>query len=102
MIGLLTDLEEVRQTATRFLPWAALYVLFSFAAFQLDGIFIGATRTRDMRNASGLALAVFLLASWPLVAWGDNLGLWIAFVVYVIARGLSLASRFAGLRRAVG
>lgn len=100
-IGLLTNLEEVRRTAIRFLPWAALYVLFSFAAFQLDGIFIGATRTRDMRNASGLALAVFLLACWPLVAWGNNLGLWIAFVVYVIARAVSLASRFPSLRRAV-
>ena len=97
-VSALTDLEEVRRTAVDFLPYAAIYVLFSFGAFQLDGIFIGATWTRDMRNASILSFAAFLIASLLLIPRGENLGLWIAFVFYVIARGLSLAARFPALR----
>lgn len=100
-IDLLTDLESVRDTAAGYLPYAAAYVLVSFAAFQLDGIFIGATRTRDMRNASVLSFAFFLAASGLLVPEANNLGLWIAFVLYVAARGVSLVARYPALRRSV-
>ncbi|HRQ65281.1 MAG TPA: MATE family efflux transporter [Xanthomonadaceae bacterium] len=99
-IHALTNLEAARQTAARYLPWACAYVLLSFAAFQLDGIFIGATRTRDMRNASLASLALFLLAWWPLANFGND-GLWIAFIAYVLARALALAWYYPGLRRAV-
>ncbi len=99
LIGALTDLEPVRAEALRFLPWAALYVLLSFAAFQLDGIFIGATRSADMRNAAVVATAVFLLSDWLLTAqWGAH-GLWCAFVVYVVVRALTLLFYLPGLRR---
>ena len=98
----LTDLEPVRAAASRHLPYAACYVLVSFAAFQLDGVFIGATRTRDMRNASILAVLVFLAAWWPLGRWLGNAGLWLSFVVYVLARGLTLLARYPALRTAVG
>ncbi|HVS66452.1 MAG TPA: MATE family efflux transporter [Thermoanaerobaculia bacterium] len=97
----LTDLEPVREAATRHLPFAAGYVLVSFAAFQLDGIFIGATRTRDMRNASILSLLLFLAAWWPLAGRLGNRGLWIAFIVYVIVRALTLAVRFPALRESI-
>ena len=73
-----------------YLPWAALYVLLSVAAFQLDGVFIGTTRTREMRNAALLSSAVFLLLAWPATrAWGNH-GLWAAFVAYVVARAVAL------------
>ncbi len=97
-VSAMTDLEEVRRTAAAFLPYAAIYVLVSFAAFQLDGIFIGATWTRDMRNASILSFAAFLLASLLLIPRAENLGLWVAFVLYVVVRGISLAARFPALR----
>jgi len=89
-VAALTTLAAVRDMATVHLPWTALYVLLSVAAFQLDGIFIGTTRTREMRNASVAALAVFLLVAWPLVARGGNHGLWLAFVVFVVARAMAL------------
>lgn len=101
ILSALTDLEPVRAAAACYLPLAAAYVLVSFAAFQLDGIFIGATRTRDMRNASLLALLVFLLAWWLLGERFGNGGLWAAFVLYVIARAVTLAARFPALRAAV-
>ena len=101
-ITLLTDLEEVRLTALDFLPYAAVYVLVSFAAFQLDGIFIGATRTRAMRNASIASFAAFLVASLWLMPRAENVGLWAAFVFYVIARAVSLLVPYPALRRSVG
>lgn len=90
VIGALTTLEAVQATARDYLPWTALYVMLSVAAFQLDGVFIGATRTREMRNAGLLSLAVFLLCAWPAAAWWGNHGLWAAFVVFVVARALAL------------
>ena len=86
----LTTLPAVREVAAAHLPWTALYVLLSVAAFQLDGIFIGTTRTREMRNASVLSLGVFLLAVWPMTTLWGNHGLWAAFVVFVVARALAL------------
>lgn len=89
-IAMLTSLEQVQATAIAYLPWAALYVLLSVAAFQLDGVFIGATLTREMRNAGLVSVAVFLLCAWPLAQWFGNHGLWLAFVVFVVARALAL------------
>ncbi|HVS15850.1 MAG TPA: MATE family efflux transporter [Thermoanaerobaculia bacterium] len=97
----LTVLEPVREAALRHLPFAAGYVLVSFAAFQLDGIFIGATRTRDMRNASIASLLLFLAAWWPLSTRLGSRGLWIAFILYVIARAFTLGMRYPALRAAV-
>ena len=89
-VSTLTTLPEVREAAFTYLPWTALYVLVSVAAFQLDGVFIGTTRTREMRNAGVISLAVFLLAAWPLAGTWGNLGLWVAFIIYVIARAAAL------------
>ena len=96
-IALLTDLTEVRQAAGDYLVWSALYVLLAVAAFQLDGVFIGTTRTRKMRNASLLSIRLFLLSSWPLIALFGNHGLWWAFIVYVVARALTLAPHYSGI-----
>jgi MATE family multidrug resistance protein len=98
----LTDLEAVRTTAATFLPFTALYVSISFAAFQLDGIFIGATGTRDMRNASIISCLAFIGLSAALVPRWTNVGLWIAFIFYVAVRALALGVRYPRLRRSVG
>jgi MATE family multidrug resistance protein len=98
----LTDIAAVRAAAADAMVWAALYVLLSFAAFQLDGIFIGATRTREMRNASLFATLVYLLAWWWLAPGFGNAGLWWAFLVYVCSRALALAAYYPRLQRAAG
>jgi len=89
-VSALTTLPGVREAAFAYLPWAALYVLVSVVAFQLDGVFIGTTRTREMRNAGVISLGVFLLAAGPLAGTWGNHGLWVAFIVYVIARAGAL------------
>ena len=100
-INTLTNIDAVRVAATEFMGWAALYVMLSFAAFQLDGIFIGATHTREMRNASFISVAVFMVAWWCLApAYGIH-GLWGAFVIYVCVRALALAAYYPRLLRAL-
>jgi len=101
MIHALTAVDAVRQEAARYLPLAGAYVFIGSAAFQLDGIFVGATRTHAMRNASIEALLVFLGASALLTPRFGNLGLWTAFTLYVAARAVTLALRFPALRRSI-
>ncbi len=100
-VRLLTDLLEVRVAANEMLFLAAIYVLFSFAAFQLDGIFIGASFTRQMRNAAFMSLAVFFLVWWWLTDRYGVGGLWWAMILYVAARADALLIYFASLRRSV-
>lgn len=99
LLSLLTDLAPVRATAAAYLPHAAIYVLCSAFAFQLDGIFIGATATRDMRNASIASTAAFVVGAHVLTRWADNRGLWLAFIGFVIARAVALGVCYPRLRR---
>ena len=101
-IDWLTPIASVRDVAQDYLPYAAIYILVSFAAFQLDGIFIGATGSRAMRNAAFFSLAIFLIAAEILVPIAGNQGLWIAFVIYVIARAVTLGLYLPQLRSNVG
>lgn len=89
LIDLLTTDHATRAAARIYLPWAVLAPLAGVWAFQLDGIFIGATRTRAMRNAMLLSLLIFL-AGWWLLAAAGNHGLWAALYVHYAARALTL------------
>ena len=100
-VFVLTDLSPVRQQALDLLPLAALYVFLAVAAFQLDGIFVGATFTRQMRNASAVAVTIFLLTSWVLVGSAGVVGLWYAFTIYVCARAGSLLLYYPALKRSI-
>ncbi len=95
----LTSIEAVHTPAMHALPLAALYVAVGFAAFQLDGIFIGAAWTRQMRNASVISFAIFLAVGWPLTRSYGNQGLWTAFVLYVLARAATLGAYYPALKR---
>ena len=101
LLGVLTDLPAVRGVAREFLPWTAVYICISFAAFQLDGIFIGATRGRDLRNASVLSCLAFIGTTYITVPAGGNRGLWIAFLLFVIYRAVALGLRMPSLRASV-
>ncbi|MBE7243805.1 MAG: MATE family efflux transporter, partial [Actinomycetospora chiangmaiensis] len=99
-IDFVTTNGPVREAARATLPLAALAPLMAAAAFAYDGIFIGATWTRAMRNLMLLAFAVFAAALGLVQALGlGNAGLWIAFLVFLGARGLSQRLAFPGLFR---
>ncbi|HCL72503.1 MAG TPA: MATE family efflux transporter [Gammaproteobacteria bacterium] len=89
-VSVLTDIESVRSYASGLCYVAAIYILLSVAAFQLDGIFIGVSFTRQMRNAAIQSLGVFLLAWWLLIDVFAVKGLWWAMIIYVVARALCL------------
>jgi MATE family multidrug resistance protein len=99
-IDLLTVDPGVRAAARDYLPWAAGAPLLGVWAFQLDGIFIGATRTADMRHAMLVSLAIFLLAWWLLRPWGNH-GLWAALYVHYLARAATLSWYYPALLRSV-
>jgi MATE family multidrug resistance protein len=101
LISLLSDIDEVNLVATSLLYLSAIYVFLSFPAFQLDGIFIGATRTKQMRTASFVSIFVFLLSWWMLTENFGVVGLWWAFIIYVCARALALLYFYAELRRSI-
>jgi multidrug resistance protein, MATE family len=100
IIDLLSVNPAARAQALKFLPWAVGVPVIGVWAFQLDGIFIGATRTADMRTAMLFSLAVFLGAWWLLRADG-NAGLWGAFYVHYVVRALSLLYFYPRLVRSV-
>ncbi len=101
LIALLTDITEVQMLAIELQWLAALYVLLSFVAFQLDGIFIGVSFTKEMRQAAMSSLAAFLMAWWLLIGEFGIVGLWWAMIIYVVARALALLYFYPRLLRAI-
>ena len=89
-IALLTNIESVRAEAQRYLPWLIAAPIISVWSFQLDGIFIGTTHTREMRNGMIISLIVFAAATWSLMSLFGNHGLWAALMIFMIARALTL------------
>lgn len=95
-IDFLTTSTDVRAAARLYLPWAAALPLISVACFQLDGIFIGATKAREMRNASFVSTAGFFLFWWLLLPFGNH-GLWAALALFNILRAVALGYYFPRL-----
>ena len=100
VVALITDLPAVQAATHPYLPWLVLSPWLSVWSFQLDGVFIGATRSRDMRNAMLWSFAVYVVTLWPLVAAWGNHGLWLAFMLFMIARAVTLAIYYPALERA--
>jgi len=100
LIDLLTTNLLVQAEARTYLVWAALSSLFGVLAFQMDGVFIGATWSVDMRNMMLLSLLVYLLTWWYFMPIWGNHGLWLALEVFLGIRGISLLSRLKTRRRA--
>ncbi|MEM5584456.1 MULTISPECIES: MATE family efflux transporter [unclassified Roseibium] len=90
VIAFMTTAPEVRHEAETYLVWAALAPLCGVLAFQMDGIFIGATWSSTMRNMMLLSLAIYLAAYYSLFPVLGNHGLWLAFLLFFGIRGLTL------------
>ncbi len=101
LIDLMATASEVRETARHYLIWVALAPLISVASFMFDGIYIGATWTRDMRIAMIQAVGVYVIALVILVPALGNHGLWLALMVLNTARAATLAARYPRLEASV-
>ena len=82
--------EGVRQVAYEYLPWAALTAVFGVVAFQMDGVFLGATWSKDMRNMMLVSMVVYLIAWAIAVPFLGNHGLWLALEIFIGIRGITL------------
>lgn len=97
IIDLMAKDPEVQVTARVFLPYMVLAPLVGCAAWMLDGIFIGATRSRDMRNMMALSFVIYWVAILVLLPLLGNHGLWLALLISFIARGVTLGLRYPAL-----
>ena len=101
IIDVMTTAPEVRVEARIYLPYMIAAPLVGCAAWMLDGIFIGATRSSDMRNMMALSALIYIAAVLILMPLIGNHGLWLALLISFIARGVTLGWKYPGLERAV-
>lgn len=101
LVRLFTNVPEVRETARAHYLWAALLPLVGVAAYQLDGVFMGATEGPAMRNAMILSAAGYFAASWWLASAYGNDGVWMGIWAFLLFRGLTLAVQYPALERRV-
>lgn len=97
VIDLMTTAPEVQGEARNYLIYMVFAPLLGVAAWMLDGIFIGATRSRDMRNMMALSFVVYVVAVLLLMPEFGNHGLWIALLISFVARGVTLGLRYPAL-----
>lgn len=99
----MTTAPEVRDAARAYLPWMAVAPIGGIAAWMFDGVFIGATETRALRNAMILSVAVYAAALALLLPVFGNHGLWGALLILNATRGVTLGLRYPALEaRAAG
>jgi MATE family multidrug resistance protein len=97
-IAFVTTNEAVRETAWSYIAYAAAATFCGAVCFDFDGVFIGATWTRDMRNMMLLSMGLYLLSFVVLKPFG-NAGLWLAILFFLSTRGATLYWRYRRLVR---
>jgi len=88
-IDLQTDIDSVRTAAYPYLPYLAVLPLVAVWSYLLDGLFIGATRAREMRNAMLVSVLIALPLAWAMSGFGNH-GLWLAFLGFMALRAVTL------------
>jgi multidrug resistance protein, MATE family len=92
IVAFLIKSDDVQVMASHYLPWAALAPVVGLLAFHMDGVFIGATWSRDMRNMMILSLIGYFAAYFILPKYFGNHGLWLSLHLFLGLRGISLLS----------
>ena len=93
-IDFMTDIENVRDISYQYSFWLVLLPFVSSFCYQLDGIFIGASQTKELRNAMFISVVIHLISSFMLVEVFGNQGLWISLTIFLILRALTLVFYF--------
>ena len=99
IINIMTTAQDVRSVGYDYLPWMVIAPLAGVAAWMLDGIFIGATRTADMRNMMFISFCIYLIALAILLPKYGNHGLWASLIIFSIARGVTLGFKYPALEK---
>jgi len=90
LIRVLTDLPAVRETTLTYLPWLVLSPIVSVWSFIYDGVFVGATRAREMRDIMVISTVLIFLPAWYAFRFLGNHGLWLAFMLFLASRAIGM------------
>ena len=90
VINLMSDIEEIRKLSSSYVVWLILLPFIASFCYQFDGIFIGSSQTKELRNAMIFSVFCYLLISILLTKYLSNNGVWISLCLFMILRGLSL------------
>ena len=88
LVGIFSNQASVIAATQSYLFWMVIFPLLSTPCYIWDGIFIGLTASKAMRNSMIIALAIYLLSHYLLKDSLENHGLWLALLIFMIARGL--------------
>jgi len=98
LVAMLTGLAEVRATAASYLPWMIVMPLIAVWSYLFDGVFIGTTAVREMRNSIFIGLAVYLPTWWLSQGLGNH-GLWLALTLFMLTRSVVLIAYYYRYRQ---
>lgn len=90
LIAILTDLAELRGTTARYLPWLVVSPLIAVWSYLYDGVFVGATLAREMRDIMLISTFVVFVPAFFALKFLGNHGLWLSFMIFLGARGLGM------------
>ena len=99
IINILTDIEILRYISYKHIIWVILLPPIASFCYQLDGIFIGASQTKEMRNGMLISVASFIIISIYLTKYFGNHGLWFSLFLFTILRSLTLKYFFGKILR---
>ena len=90
VINLMSDIEEIRKLSSSYVIWLILIPFISSFCYQFDGIFIGTSQTKELRNAMIFSVFCYLLISIILTNYLSNTGVWVSLCLFMILRAFSL------------
>ena len=101
LIDVMTTAEDVRSEAKGYIIFIVLVPILGASAYMLDGIFVGAMKTKDMRNMMFISVIFYFIALILLVPHFENIGLWLALLISFVVRGVTLALRYPSLDKSI-
>ena len=99
IINIITDIEIVRFISYKHFIWILIIPPFASFCYQLDGIFIGASQTQEIRNAMVVSVSIFIVFSIYLTKYFGNHGLWFSLLIFMVLRALTLQFYFKKILR---
>ena len=90
VINLMSDINEIRILSSSYVVWLIILPIISSFCYQFDGIFIGTSQTKELRNAMIFSVLIYLLISIMLTKFLLNTGIWISLCIFMILRAISL------------
>ena len=94
IINMITDIELLRFISFKHFLWVIIIPPIASFCYQLDGIFIGASQTKEMRNAMVISVISFIIISIYSTKYFNNHGLWFSLMCFMILRSVTLKLYF--------